>query len=186
MKLFGWKSAGRDARPVLARYGLWAPGGGGSAHDDDYVAQVRNAYMRNPVAQRAVRLVCDCLSGAPIIASSPGLLTLVAARSGGQALLGTVAAQLLLHGNAYIQVMTDAAGEVVELYALRPERVSVEAAADGWPAAYRYRVGERSARLMTALRLPRCTPAKAGVQSGLPPSREHKGAYSHLPNRRIT
>jgi HK97 family phage portal protein len=31
-----------------------------------------------------------------------------------------------------------------ELFALRPERVSVVAGEDGWPAAYAYRVGERS------------------------------------------
>ena len=147
MKLFGWKSAGRDVRPVLARHGLWAGGGTGEGWGEDYVGQVRLGYMRNPVAQRAVRMVCDGLSGAPIEASSGPLLRLVQERSGGQALLGTVAAQLLLHGNAYVQVMTDPAGEAVELFALRPERVSVEAAADGWPAAYRYSVGSSSARL---------------------------------------
>ncbi|MDO7843737.1 phage portal protein [Sphingomonas immobilis] len=148
MKLFGWKSAGRDVRPVLARYGLWSAGGSQTGWDQGYEAQVRQGYLRNPVAQRAVRLVCDGLSGAPVEASSEGLRRLVMARSGGQALIGTVAAQMLLHGNAYVQVMTDPAGDPVDLYALRPERVSVEAAADGWPAAYRYRVGERSARLV--------------------------------------
>src|SRR3546814_3792815 len=38
-------------------------------------------------------------------------------------------------------------GEVAELFALRPERVSVEADARGWPIAYLYRVGENAARL---------------------------------------
>ena len=41
------------------------------------------------------------------------------------ALLETLASQLLLHGNAYVQVLKDASGKPVELYALRPERVSV-------------------------------------------------------------
>ena len=36
------------------------------------------------------------------------------------------------------------------LYPLRPERVTVEADATGWPAAYRYRVGERVTRLDTS------------------------------------
>ena len=34
-----------------------------------------------------------------------------------------------------------------ELFALRPERVSVEADARGWPAAYLYRVGEAKSRI---------------------------------------
>jgi len=74
-------------------------------------------------------------------------VALATSRSSGQALLETVAAQLLLHGNAYVQVLGDGAGGVAELYALRPERVAVEADGGGWPAAYRYRVGERVSRL---------------------------------------
>src|SRR5690606_29838732 len=50
---------------------------------------------------------------------------------------------LLLHGNAFVQVMRDASGAPVELFALRPERVSVVAGPDGWPEAYRYTVGEK-------------------------------------------
>ena len=148
MKLFGWKSAGRDVRPVLARYGLWSAGRSSGEWADDYAAQVRQGYCRNAVAQRAVRLVAQGLAGAPVTASSSDLLALVSARSGGQALTETVAAHLLLHGNAYVQIMTDPAGQVVELFALRPERVSVEADAGGWPVAYRYRVGERVTRLI--------------------------------------
>jgi len=98
MKLFGWKSAGRDVRPVLARYGLWSAGGSSGEWADDYAAQVRQGYCRNAVAQRAVRLIAQGLAGAPVSASSPELLALVSARSGGQALTETVAAHLLLHG----------------------------------------------------------------------------------------
>jgi len=63
------------------------------------------------------------------------------------ALLETIAAQLLLHGNAFVQVICDAAGAPAELFALRPERVKVEADAGGWPAAYLYRAGEAKTRL---------------------------------------
>jgi len=91
MKLFGWKSAGRDVRPVLARHGLWMGGGAGGEWSDDYVAQVRSGYLNNAIAQRSVRLVAQGLASAPVEASSPELLALVAARSGGQALTETVA-----------------------------------------------------------------------------------------------
>jgi HK97 family phage portal protein len=63
------------------------------------------------------------------------------------ALLETVASQLLLHGNAFVQVICDGAGEPAELFALRPERVKVEADAGGWPAAYLYSAGEAKSRL---------------------------------------
>lgn len=62
-------------------------------------------------------------------------------------LLETVAAQLLLHGNAFVQILCDAEGLPAELFALRPERVTVEADASGWPAAYVYKAGEARTRL---------------------------------------
>jgi HK97 family phage portal protein len=62
------------------------------------------------------------------------------------ALLETVASQLLLHGNAFVQLICDSAGEPAELFALRPERVKVEPGAGGWPAAYLYRAGEAKSR----------------------------------------
>jgi HK97 family phage portal protein len=63
------------------------------------------------------------------------------------ALLEAVAAQLLLHGNAFVQCVQDADGMPAQLFALRPERVSIEADGSGWPAAYLYKVGERKTRI---------------------------------------
>jgi HK97 family phage portal protein len=62
-------------------------------------------------------------------------------------LLETVAAHLLLHGNAFVQLLQDGAGQPAQLFALRPERVRVEADASGWPAAYLYKVGEAKLRV---------------------------------------
>jgi HK97 family phage portal protein len=154
MKLFGWKSAGRAAaRPAklashlgvhltrvagLSGYGDWPR---------SYEAQLREGYLANPVAQRAVRLVAEGVASAPLVASEPRAAALVAATSGGQALMETLAAQLLLHGNGYVQLLSAPDGTLAELYALRPERVSVEADARGWPAAFRYRAGEFVTRL---------------------------------------
>ena len=56
--------------------------------------------------------------------------------------LETLAAQILLHGNGYVQVRRDGSDKPVELFALRPERVTVIAGADGWPSSYRYKVGD--------------------------------------------
>ena len=145
MKMFGWKSGREDARPALSRAGSgsWPVG----EWPQSYEAQLRAAYLGNAVAQRAVRLVAESVAGAPLLASDAALAALVGARSSGQALLETIAAQLLLHGNAYVQVLRDAQGGAAELYALRPERVTIEADAAGWPAVYRYAVGARVQRL---------------------------------------
>jgi HK97 family phage portal protein len=146
MRLFGWKAAREGGRPALSRGGAGVPLG---EWPQSYDAQVRAAFAGNAIAQRAVKLVAEAVSSAPLIASAPALHALVAARSGGQALLETVAAQMLLHGNAYVQLLRDGgeAGGIAALYALRPERVGVEVDAAGWPTAYRYVVGERRTRL---------------------------------------
>lgn len=96
------------------------------------------------MAQRAVRLVAEGVGSAPVRASHPELAALIAATSAGQALLETLASQLLLHGNGYVQVLRDAEGNPAELFALRPERVTIVPDAAGWPAAFLYKVGERS------------------------------------------
>ncbi|AEG47901.1 phage portal protein, HK97 family [Sphingobium chlorophenolicum L-1] len=152
MKFFGVKAARESARPVLAR--AW--GSGGVALGEwpaSYEAQVRAGVVGNPVAQRALRLVAEGAGGTALVVGGVGeeerarVKALVTRCSFGQSLVETLASHLLLHGNAYVQVMSGADGAPVELYALRPERVSVEADARGWPAAYLYRVGESVTRL---------------------------------------
>ncbi|TKD51662.1 phage portal protein [Sphingomonas baiyangensis] len=143
MRWFGRKAGREVSRPVLARVQSVARIGEWPA---SYEAQVREGYAGNPVAQRAVRLVAEGAAGAPVAASDPALAALVAERSAGQPLMETLASHLLLHGNAYARVLGDGV-RVHELFALRPERVTVEPDALGWPAAYRYRVGERTERM---------------------------------------
>ncbi len=151
MKIFGWKSAGRGSlRPVQSRaYSARGFGVAGSLGEwpRSYEAQVRDGYLGNAIAQRAVRLVADGVASAPLTSIDPALLALVNATSGGQALLETVAVHLLLHGNAYIEILYGPGGSPCELYALRPERIAVEADARGWPMAYIYRVGDASSRM---------------------------------------
>uniref|UniRef100_UPI003A84367C hypothetical protein n=1 Tax=Sphingomonas sp. GlSt437 TaxID=3389970 RepID=UPI003A84367C len=129
MKLFGWKAAGSNgSRPALSRYASW-PGVALGDWPQSYEAQARDGYQRNPVAQRAVRLVAEGVASAPLTASDPALAALVTARSGGQALTEALATHLLLHGNAYIQLLTDGDGALVELFALRSHRWAARAGA---------------------------------------------------------
>jgi HK97 family phage portal protein len=147
MKSFGWKSAGRGSlRPALSRsFSAWI--GGTDPLPTRYEDRVREGYLNNPVAQRAVRLVAEGVGSAPVSASEPAVLPLLSAKTAGQGLVETVAMQLLLHGNAYVQVLTGADGAPVELFALRPERVTVEADARGWPVAFLYKAGEAAMRI---------------------------------------
>ena len=145
MKWFGKRAARDGARPGLAR----APGAGVALGEwpRSYEAQVRDGYCGNAVAQRAVRLVAEAAGSAPVEASAPALAALVGTLGAdGRTAVETAAAQLLLHGNAFLAVLRDADGGVAELFPLRPERVRVELDAGGWPAAYRYQVGERVTR----------------------------------------
>lgn len=143
MNWFGRKAAQVPARPALSRvYGSWS-----APAPLSWEAQVREGYLSNAIVQRAVRLVAEAAGSAPVVASDPALGALVSATSGGQGLVETLAAQLLLHGNGYVQILTDGAGAPAELFALRPERVTVEADARGWPVAYRYKAGGSAAVL---------------------------------------
>jgi HK97 family phage portal protein len=155
MNIFGWKSTGRGLlRPAKARvqqdrlsgirtYGQAALG----EWPRNYEAQMREGYLSNAIAQRAVRLIAEGLASAPLTSSEPEVLALVKATSGGQALIETVAAHLLLHGNAYVEILPGADGRPCELFALRPERVSIEADLRGWPVAFVYKAGEIASRL---------------------------------------
>jgi HK97 family phage portal protein len=142
MKWFGRKAARTSGRPFL--FAGWRHVFAAEPWPRSYEAQVREAYLANPVAQRCVRLVAESVAWAPVYANearpeAAALLT--------PALLENVATYLLLHGNAYVQLLQDAEALPAELFALRPERVAVEADGAGWPAAYCYKVGEAKSRI---------------------------------------
>jgi HK97 family phage portal protein len=151
MKIFGWKSAGRGLlRPVQTRVQLARSYGNAAAlgtWPSSYEAQVRDGYLHNATAQRAVRIVAEGAASVALKSSDPHALQLVTETSAGQGLIETAAAHLLLHGNAYIEIMRGADGAPAELYALRPERVSVEADVRGWPVTFLYKAGQAVTRM---------------------------------------
>ncbi|WP_252259161.1 phage portal protein [Erythrobacter aurantius] len=112
----------------------------GGARPYHYERAVREGFLANPIAQRAVRIVAEGVGQAPFTGGDDALKQLIGATSAGQSLIETLAAHLLLHGNGYVQIAKDAEGNPVELYALRPDRVKVVTGTDGWPCAYEYMV----------------------------------------------
>ncbi|MFM5950725.1 MAG: phage portal protein, partial [Novosphingobium sp.] len=137
---------GAPSRVPLGRsfFSPWLYAEGTARAPFDYARSVKRGYAENPVVQRSVRLVAEGIGGAPLSPVDLRLAALVQATSAGQSLLETLASQLLLHGNAYVQVIKDGLGTPVELFALRPERVSVLPGPDGWPSSYAYKVGEQA------------------------------------------
>ncbi|TIX49387.1 phage portal protein [Alteraurantiacibacter aquimixticola] len=140
-----FKGGGAGHVPLARNYTspwYWSQDPAGTRPPFDYRRDVGTAFLDNPVAQRAVRIVSESVGSVPLNQVDERIAKLVRATSAGQSLLETLAAHLLLHGNAYIQIIRDGAGVPVELFALRPERVSVQPGPDGWPAAWRYKLGD--------------------------------------------
>jgi HK97 family phage portal protein len=113
----------------------------------EYTRAIAEGFLANPIAQRSVRIVAESVGQAPLHCNDPRLGTLVTATSAGQSLIETLAAQLLLHGNGYVQIIKDAAGVPTELFALRPERVKVVTGPNGWPCGYDYTVNNHTSRI---------------------------------------
>jgi HK97 family phage portal protein len=116
---------------------------GGAPRMFDYTIAINSGFVSNPIAQRAVRIIAESVGRAPISQSDDRLQALVSATSAGQSLIETIAAHLVLHGNGYVQIVKDASGTPIELFALRPDRVKIVLGNDGWPCAFEYRVGSQ-------------------------------------------
>ncbi|MDQ3145055.1 MAG: phage portal protein [Pseudomonadota bacterium] len=139
---FGRKSAAPAVRPFVPP---WLVDGEARGFARGYAAQLEEVFRTNPVGQRSVRLVSSMIGGLPIFAAEgPDEAVALLAREG---LLEGLGAALLLHGNAFVQLVVDGHDRPGELHALRPERVSVAADAAGWPSGYVYRTGAKAARV---------------------------------------
>lgn len=138
-------------RALVAMHGVgrpvWTPG--------DPVARIRAGFERNPVVQRAVRLLAEQLGAVPLLLfeadrelETHPLLELLAQpnpHQTGPALLEALTIHLLLSGNAYVEAaLID--GVPRELHVLRPDRMRVVPGSDGWPEAFDYQVGADTVR----------------------------------------
>jgi len=142
---FGRKSAPADARPFVPAWLQSDAAEEGFARS--YQAQFEEVYRKNPVGQRAVRLVAGMLGSLTIDGPSTGSGQAAVELVKRDGLLESIAANLLLHGNAYVQLIADGRDAPQELCLLRPERVSVISDERGWPVAYLYRAGGQVTRL---------------------------------------
>jgi HK97 family phage portal protein len=131
----------RKAMPMTREWAGMLQGAGADA-PVSYEGQVR-AAMRNATALRAVRIVAEGLASVALHAGSEEHPALGLVPPG---MLEAVATHLLLHGNAFVETALDHRDVPAALWVLRPERMSLETDANGWPSAWVYRVGSRVQR----------------------------------------
>jgi HK97 family phage portal protein len=143
---FGRKSAPADARPFVPAWLQSDAAEEGFARS--YQTQFEEVYRRNPVGQRAVRLVAGMFGSLTVEAIDGDARAAELVQADG--LLESIAANLLLHGNAYVQLIADGHDRPAELCLLRPERVSVVSDERGWPVAYLYRAAGQAVRINRA------------------------------------
>ena len=137
---FGRKSAPETMTCAYAPP-AWLAGGSEEGFVRGYEAQLGEVYRHNPVGLRAVRLVAGAIGGLTVEAEQTEAAKLA------KPVLEGVGAALLLHGNAYVQLIADSHGNPRELALLRPERVSIATDERGQPCAYVYRIRGKAVRI---------------------------------------
>ena len=122
----------------------------------DGVSLVRNGFLGNAVAFRAVKLIAESAAALPLIAQDGArryethpVLELLGRPNPAQGradFLEAVYGQMLLSGNAFIEAVGASGDWPEELHVLRSDRMSLVPGPDGWPIAADYTVGGRSHR----------------------------------------
>ncbi len=138
--------------PLIAMHtagrSVWTP--------KNYAALAREGFAGNVVGYRCVRMIAEAAASIPLLTYVKGeevetsaVKSLMArpnpAQSGGE-LMEQLCAQLMVAGNAYVELVT-LDNVPRELFALRPDRMTVVPSRTGWPEAYEYAVNGSSVRL---------------------------------------
>ena len=121
----------------------------------DYAALAREGFASNPVAYRCVRMIAEAAASVPLSVFVDGrrqadhplarLLARPNREQGGPDLMEAFFGHLQVAGNGYLEAAGD--DGVSELYALRPDRMTLVPGPRGWPLAYDYQAGGRTARI---------------------------------------
>ena len=134
-----WFSRKSAVGPMAVSNGVpdWLHANGAGEVPRSYEGMVREVFERNPVGQRAVRLVASGVGALPVYSVTHNEAAVRLVKADG--VLETIAAGVLLNGNAYVQLLTDDAGAPLELVVLRPDKVEVQLDSRGQPVGFVYR-----------------------------------------------
>ncbi len=115
----------------------------------NYKAFAKESYSENVIAYRCIRLISECVAAIPFLIyegddemeEHPFLKVLSRPNpwQSGAELIDAFVSYYLISGNGYLEEV-DLDGEIQELYALRPDRMTAVAGRRGHPQAWRYSV----------------------------------------------
>lgn len=113
----------------------------------------REGFCQNVIAYRCITTVAECAAATPFVLfkgdkrmTTHPLLDILKTPNplqSGLSLMEAFYGHYQIAGNAYMELVENAANEVGELYVLRPDRMSIIAGAGGWPARYEYKLGSK-------------------------------------------
>lgn len=121
--------------------------------ENHFEKQVRSGYYKNPIVYRCVNLIARSIASVPIILHKKDvkilrhpvldLLQYPNPLQSRESFLEALVSNLLLSGNGYVESVFQDTEEKfpMELYSLRPDRLSVIPGKKGIPLGYEYRVG---------------------------------------------
>ncbi len=150
-RLFGWAQKASAVGPLIARLvvgqAVW-PG-------RDYAKLAQEAYQRNSVASTAIRMIAESVAQIPwCLYSGKGdakteieehpfldLMQSPNPEQDWQSLVAALISNYKISGNLYCERTEEAKLERMELYAHRPDRITVVPDDTGVPQAYRYTCG---------------------------------------------
>lgn len=121
----------------------------------NYEKLSKEAYEQNAISYRCVRLIAEAVSNIPWLICEGDkeldehplfeLLRRPNSVEGGEEFVERLVSFYLLSGNLYMEaVILDK--EIRELFALRPDRMTIELDRKGYPAAYIYKVGNNKTK----------------------------------------
>lgn len=124
---------------------------------DDYGSQAREGYLKNVIAFRAISSIALAVANIPRIVKVKGkevkpehpaakLLRQPNPWQSGKDLIRLVTMHRQINGNLYlhgVEVVSDRK-KIMELKALRPDRVRIRTASDGVPVAYEYELNGKT------------------------------------------
>ncbi len=133
-----WFSKESASLPMSSGVPEWLRANASAGLPTTYEAKVHEVFVTNPVGQRSVRLVSSSVGALPVysVTGNEAAVKLVV----GDGVLETIAANLLLHGNAFVELIVNDLGVPAELSVLRPDRVEVRLDGYGRPVGYAYTV----------------------------------------------
>lgn len=121
----------------------------------DYASLAREAYVKNAVAYRCVKMLSEAAASVPFLVyegdkemeihPALDLFSRPNPSEGSSAFLERFYSFYTLAGNSYVEaVMLD--GKMRELWSLRPDRMRIEVGTRGYPSAFIYKVGQNETR----------------------------------------